>query len=350
MRPGKLLRQPQVKYLFGLESIAIRSQFRGNSAVIRVPYGDAMELRQLRYFVAVADELHFGRAAKRLHMSQPPLSVQVGRLEQEVGVPLFERSTRRVALTPAGLHLQSRAHQILDQLDDIRSEMREYADGLVGNLSAGFVSSANYTVLPGVVRLFRARRPGVTLALSPLTSGEQIERIAAGTLDVGIVRDEAPSAERGTAQLQADVIFEERLVACLPVDHPLAHRDAVTPQEISEVPMISYPESLMPGYVERIAGVLAGAGCRPNIVEEVVHQETALGFVAAGVGTSILPESVRQLVPRSIAIVPLTGSPTTRLLAVRRARPDQASISAVFVECLAETARELRSESARSSG
>lgn len=299
-----------------------------------------MEVRQLRYFVAVADELHFGRAAQQLHMSQPPLSVQVGRLEQEIGVPLFERTTRRITLTAAGRHLQARAHQILDDLDAVRIEMREYADGLAGDLTAGFVSSANYTVLPGVVQLFRARRPAIALSLAPLTSGEQIDRLRAGTLDVGIVRDEAPG--EGSPQLITETVFEERMVALLPFDHPLAPRAEVTPMEISKVPMISYPRSLMPGYVGRVGEVLADAG-PIQVVEEVVHQETALGFVAAGVGTTILPESVRHLVPPSIAVVPLAGSPTTRLLAVRQARPGRAAITASFIDCLHDAAQELAS-------
>ncbi|GAA1958141.1 LysR family transcriptional regulator [Agromyces allii] len=304
-----------------------------------------MELRQLRYFVAVADELHFGRAARRLHMSQPPLSVQVARLEQEVGVPLFERSTRRVTLTAAGRHLQARARRILDEAESVRTEMRDFADGLAGELTAGFVSSANYTVLPGVVQLFRARRAGVSLSLVPLTSGEQLERLSDGSLDVGIVRDEVPDAEAtdvSAAALATEVVFEERLVACLPIDHPLAGLDEVTATQILEVPLISYPRSLMRGYVDRVSEVLAHAGGAANVVEEVVHQETALGFVAAGVGASILPESVRQLVPPSIAVVQLAGSPTTRLLAARSARPANGAVCAAFVGCLHDAARELR--------
>lgn len=299
-----------------------------------------MDLRQLRYFIAVADELHFGRAAQRLHMSQPPLSVQVGRLEREVGVPLFERSTRRVTLTPAGRHLQARARLLLEEADAVRDEMREFADGLAGQLSAGFVSSANYTVLPGVVQLFRGRRPGVALDLLPLTSGEQLERLRAGTLDVGIVRDELPTVEE--EDIVAEVVFEERLVVCLPVGHPLAARTQVAAGEILDIPMISYPRSLMRGYVDRVTDVLTSAGGVAPIAEEVVHQETALGFVAAGVGMSILPESVRQLVPPSIAIVPLAGSPTTRLLVMWRNRPDRAPIRRAFVECLRDAAAAVR--------
>lgn len=273
-------------------------------------------------------------------MSQPPLSVQVNRLEQELGTPLFERSTRRVSLTPAGRHLQTRARSIIEALDAVRDEMRDYADGLSGQLTAGFVSSANYTVLPGVVRLFRARRPNVNLNLNPLPSGEQIERLRAGTLDVGIVRDEMPRNEGSTFDLTSEVMFEERLVACLPVDHPLAQRSEVSAKEIIDVPMIAYPRSLMPGYVDRVAAVLAEAPGTVRVVEEVVHQETALGFVAAGVGTSILPGSVRHLLPPSIVAVPLSGSPTSRLIAVRAARPER-TIAAVFIHCLRDAACEL---------
>lgn len=303
-----------------------------------------MELRQLRCFLAVADELHFGRAARKLHMSQPPLSVQIGQLEREVGMSLFDRSTRRVALTPAGLHLQGRARQIIGEVEAVRGEMRDYVDGLAGQLTVGFVSSASYTVLPGVVQLFRSRRPGVTLTLLPLTSAEQFNRLRDGTLDVGIMRDGYPDAEHASyPALTSEVVFEERLVACLPIGHPLADRTEVTAEEITKVPMISYPRALMPGFVGRVAELLAAAGGM-NVVEEVVHQETALGFIAAGVGTSILPESVRQLVPASIAVVPLAGSPTTRLIAVRQQREHQNPLSATFLECVRNAATLLRLE------
>jgi len=293
-----------------------------------------MELRQLRYFLAVADELHFGRAARRLHMSQPPLSVQIGRLEREVGLPLFDRSTRRVTLTPAGRHLQERARRILDEVDAVRAEMRDYVDGLAGQLTAGFVSSANYTVLPEVVRLFRSRRDRVALSLVPLTSGEQIDRLREGTLDIGLVRDEFPRAGANSPELTAEVVFEERLVLCVPNTHALAAMPEVTVEQVLDVSMIVYPHALMPGYVDRVHEVLGIVPGAMSIAEEVVHQETALGFVAAGVGASILPESVRQVVPPSIAVIPIAGSPTTRLLAARKAHADESAICTAFIECL----------------
>ncbi|MCD2498371.1 MULTISPECIES: LysR family transcriptional regulator [Microbacterium] len=292
-----------------------------------------MELRQLRYFLAVADELHFGRAARRLHMSQPPLSVQVGRLEQEVGVPLFERSTRRVTLTPAGRHLQERARRIIDEVDGVRAEMRDFVDGMAGQLAVGFVSSANYTVLPEVTRRFRAERPRVSLSLFPLTSGEQFERLRDGTLDIGIVRDDLPRTVSGPV-LATEVVFEERLVMCLPRDHPLTVRAEVSVSEVLDVPMISYPRTLMAGFVARVDDTLGIAAGAMRVVEEVVHQETALAFVAAGVGASILPESVRQLAPPSITVVPITGSPTTRLLAAWRESEDEDAARHAFIGCL----------------
>lgn len=299
-----------------------------------------MEFRQLRYFLAVADELHFGRAAQRLHMSQPPLSVQISRLEQELGSPLFERSTRRVSLTPAGRHLQDRARSILDDVDALVDEVGEFATGFAGALTAGFVSSANYTVLPELVQLFRAHRVHVSLQLVPLTSGEQFDRLREGTLDVGIVRDEGPRDAASGPAVVVEPVFEERLVACLPASHPLADRAEVTAAELIEVPLIAYPRSLMPGYVDRVRAVLAPAGA-PNVVEEVVHQETALAFVAARAGATILPESVRHMAPRSVAIVPLAGSPTSHLLVARPARSTQPALSDAFVTAMHEAAARL---------
>jgi len=295
-----------------------------------------MELRQLRYFAAVADELHFGRAAEKLHMSQPPLSVQVGHLERELGVALFERTTRQVSLTAAGRHLRERVRALFDDVASIEVDMRQFADGLTGELTAGFVSSANYTVLPGLVPLFRSRRPQVELSLIPLTSGEQLDRVRAGTLDVALVRDDVPRDDGPL--LQVEVVFEERLVACVPAGHALAGRAEVAPADLIDTPHISYPHALMPGFVDRVSAAFAEVPGTRRIVEEVVHQETALGFVAAGVGVSILPESVRQLVPPSIAVVPIAGSPTSRLMAVSPQRPRNPAITASFIQCLRDAA------------
>ncbi|WP_181275066.1 LysR family transcriptional regulator [Brevibacterium oceani] len=301
-----------------------------------------MELRQLRYFIAVADELHFGRAAEKLHMSQPPLSLHVGKLERELGVKLFDRSTRSVSLTPAGSRFLDNASRLLGDLDHAVEELRDFSDGRAGRLTVGFVSSAGYTFLPEVVTMFRQSRPRVTLDLVPLASGEQLDRLSAGQLDVGIVRDDISTlasearAPDGRGRLSSVPVYDERLVACLPKGHRLAQQAEVTARQISRVPMIAYSRDLMPGFVDRVSMALGEHSTEVTVVEQVIHQETALGFVAAGVGTSILPESIRHLLPPSIVAVPLAASPVTRLFAVTGPTTQPPALVEGFVDCLLE--------------
>lgn len=306
-----------------------------------------MELRQLRYFLAVAEELHFGRAAQNLHMSQPPLSLQISRLEQELGVQLLERSTRQVALTPAGEHLQSRARTILAALDAVGEELREYADGASGSLSVGFVSSANHTVLPGLIQRFRDRRPGVALSLVPLTSAEQIERLIDGSLDVGILRDEEGNTSPGAGALHFEKVHEEPLVACVPKSHALARRPELEVRDLAGAPMVSYPRTLMPGYTRRLSELLGDTAEQIQVAEEVVHQETALGLVSAGAGITILPESIRPFTSPSIVVVPLRGEPKTRLFAAWHSRSQGGSLTLACAEYLHEAAAGLQNRRPR---
>ena len=298
-----------------------------------------MELRQLRYFEAVADELHFGRAAQRLQMSQPPLSAQIARLEKELGVSLFDRTNRQVRLTPAGLHLQQRLRSILGDIDDTVQELREYARGAVGRVSVGFVSSANYVLLPQVTSLFSQRYPQVALSLYPLTSHEQVDGLRSGHLDIGIVRDEAP-AEGFTST----ALYSEELMVCVPEDHRLAQQSRVHPSELVDEPLITYPRRLMPGFSRKWEEVFGHDAGHMNVVREVIHHETSLGFVAGGWGVSILPESVRFLLPASLRLVRIEGSPKSWLNAVRRAEdvPQVGDPADRFVECLLEVAESER--------
>lgn len=263
-----------------------------------------MELRQLRCVVAVAEELHFGRAAKRLHMAQAPLSAQIQRIERELGHRLFERTTRSVRLTAVGEEFHRRALDILARVDEATVDLDAVADGRAGTLRVGFASSASYSVLPRAVRHFRREAPGVDLQLVPLTSAEQAEQLHEGRLDLGLVRGEA-----GALDLTTERLFEERLVACLPVDHPLA-ADEVSPQALATEPMIFFPARDMPGFVAEIRPVFAGLSF-PHIRTRVVHQETALGFVAAGTGFTVLPESVSSFRPAAVHVARITGDPTT---------------------------------------
>ncbi|WP_284978500.1 LysR substrate-binding domain-containing protein [Arthrobacter sp. fls2-241-R2A-200] len=287
-----------------------------------------MELRQLRYFLVVAEELHFGRAAERLHLTQPPLTVAIRRLERELGVQLFDRTTRRVTLTPAGEAFRHRVHGAVHELDEAADDVASVAAGMSGRIRLGFVSSASYTTVPEAIRRFREQRPRVELALSPLTSGEQIEQLLDGDLDLGLVRD--PGEIPG---LRMDLVSTEDLTAVLPETHTLASRAEIQPQDLEGEPMILFPYRLMPGFVARVLRLFEGLETSPQIVQQVVHQETVLGLVSAGLGISILPESVSRFQMPGVITRPIAGRPQTALYAAQ-GTSRHPSVD-LFLDCLA---------------
>jgi DNA-binding transcriptional LysR family regulator len=276
---------------------------------------DHMELRQLRYFVAVADELHFGRAAARLHMTQPPLTVAVRRLEEELGAQLFERTTRTVSLTAAGRMFRQRIGVVLEDLDAAVADLADVAAGTAGRLRVGFVSSASYSVLPRGLRAFQELRPRVRLEPRSLTSAEQITLLLEGELDGGILRD--PLTVPG---LRSTLLESEDLVAVLAARDPLAAESTVAPARFHEKEVVLFPFELMPGFVSAVMTWLGEAQAVPRIVQSVIHQETVLGLVAAGVGASILPASVARFHMPGVITRPLLGSPRTELHAVESQR------------------------------
>lgn len=278
-----------------------------------------MDVRQMRCVVAVAEELHFGRAAVRLQMSQAPLSAQIKRIEREVGFSLFERTTRSVRLTPVGAELYRRVVGIIDQVDQATADLEQVATGRAGKLRVGFPSSASYSILPKAVRHMREHFPDLEVDLTPLTSAEQVERIHEGTIDIGIVRGEA-----GTADLQATLLFREQIVACLPDDHPLAGRPTVTAAALADEPMIFFPGREMPGFVAEIRPIFEGTTF-PQVRTRVVHQETALGFVAAGVGFTLLPESVSSFMPAAVSVARIESRPLTSMYVVEPTNPTPAA-------------------------
>ncbi|WP_461188828.1 LysR substrate-binding domain-containing protein [Arthrobacter sp. Z4-13] len=286
-----------------------------------------MELRQLRYFLVVADELHFGRAAERLHITQPPLTVAIRRLERELGVQLFDRTTRRVTLTAAGQAFRDRAQAAIADLDAAAGDVADVAAGKSGRIRVGFVSSASYTTVPEAIRTFRQHRPRVDLVLHPLTSGEQIEQLLDGDLDLGLIRD--PGEVPG---LNLELLSAEDLVVVLQETHHLAARDEIRPQDLEAEPMILFPYGLMPGFVARVLRLFEPLAVPPTVVQRAIHQETVLGLVAAGLGVSVLPESVQRFQMPGVTTRRLTGRPQTEL---HIARPPRFSPAAEdFVACL----------------
>lgn len=289
--------------------------------------------------MVVADELHFGRAAERLHISQPPLSHQIRQLESELGVELFHRTTRRVRLTAEGEEFRKRLDGLLDALDEAVADLHEVRAGRAGKLTVGFVSSASYSVMPWAVRRFRQLRPGVELVLTPLTSGEQVDQLHEGTLDLGVVR-----GGDATMGLPLQELYTEQLVACLPSDHRLATAAEVTPQQLAGEPMISFPAREMPGFVPQLWSIFSDPVPFPKVTHRVVHQETALGFVAGGLGFTVLPESVSRFKPDAVRVVPISSRPATTMMIAQAPEGFPAHTARhAFEQCLHSAADQARS-------
>ncbi|WP_080736327.1 LysR family transcriptional regulator [Rhodococcoides fascians] len=291
-----------------------------------------MELRHLKYFLTVAEELHFAKAAARLHISQPPLSKHIKELEAELGVVLFDRSTRRVAVTGAGAAFRDRVLDIVGALDDAVNEVREYGSGRRGRLRVGFVSSASVTVIPTAVRRFRDENPGVEVELDPLTSREQLDALTQGRLDVGLVR-----AYASTPGITMQTLLNERVVAVVPTAHRLASSVSVTAADLVGERLILFPRELMPGFVGQVWDLFRTIDAEPTVVQEAIHHETVVGLVSAGVGISVLPESVSHVRTADVALVPIDGAPTTTLSAATL-RGDGSPMLALFLESLRASA------------
>lgn len=271
-----------------------------------------MELRHLRYFLTLAEELHFGRAAARLHIQQPPLSRQIQVLEEELGFPLFERSRRRVELTPAGAALYGRAQQVFDALDVAVHDARSAAQGETGRLVIGYPSSLAYSGLAELLRAFRTRFPGVELTLRELSPGEQIDALKAGSQDVGFVR----SSPEDPA-LASELVRREPLMVVLPDDHPLAKRRTVALGTLRHEPFVMFPRARGPAFFDQLMALCAASGFMPRIAQEA-PQLDIVSMVAAGFGVSIMPASMRHFHRPGLVFRAITGSPQTELLIVWR--------------------------------
>ena len=286
-----------------------------------------MELRHLRYFVAVAEELHFGRAAEKLHIAQPPLSQQIQQLEREMGVPLFHRANRRVTLTAAGQVFLGEVRRSLDGLAQAVQAARRADRGEVGILAVGFVASATYDLLPTLLAQFRAQFPDVELLLYELNAAEQAGALADRRIHVGLAR---PSLE--DAGLVVETVLREPFLVALPETHPLAVRERPALAELSGEPFISFPENPKPSYADAIKAVCARAGFSPNVVQEAREMQTALSLVAAGLGVTLVPASVQNVRRRGVVYRPLADADATTELTVAYRRDDSSPPLSRFLE------------------
>jgi DNA-binding transcriptional LysR family regulator len=283
-----------------------------------------MELRHLRYFVAVAEELHFRRAAERLHMSQPPLSQQIRALEDELGVQLLERSQRRVELTAAGSAFYERATEILRAVEDAGRLVRRVHRGEVGRLSIGFVGSSMYSFLPDALGTFRARHHDVELQLRELTTAAQLRQLESGQIDVGVVR---PASER--PGLVIETVQSEPVVVALPESHRLAAQERVDLDDLAGESLVMLGQGEAPGLRRSLAATTDRLG---GEVQEVREMQTVIGLVRAGVGVSLVPASLRALTRAGVVYRELDGGDVTVALALAWRSGDRSPVLTAFRE------------------
>ncbi len=284
-----------------------------------------VKLNQLRYFVTVAEELHFGRAASRLRMAQPPLSRQIRELEHELATRLFNRTNRRVELTDAGRTLLEEARAALAQVDHAADAARRAGQGQIGQLVVGVVPTVDNQVFTRILRAFAARYPSVQILIRSLNTTTQMQALRAGTLQVGFVR--LPVRDDA---LTIRLVSREPLVAAIPVGHPLATVGKLSLATLAEAPHVIFPRPVAPGYYDMIVSLYREAKVHLRISQEAEHVQTVLGLVAGGFGVSLLPGTVRSLRPRGVVFRRVAGRLPRAETGVAYRRDDPSEVLRAF--------------------
>jgi DNA-binding transcriptional LysR family regulator len=292
-----------------------------------------LELRHLWYFVAVAEELNFSRAAARAGIAQPPLSQQIRHLERILGCTLFDRTGRRVRLTDAGAALLPEARRLLADAEGTATLLRRMGRGEVGALTIGFAPSTLYSPLPAAVRRFREKFPGVRVRLREIVPPEHGEMLRGGSVDVVLVRE--PETEEGVA---AWPILVERFVAALPAGHALAVRPSLPVSALRDEPFVLFPREIAPVLYRQVTELCHAAGFEPKVVQEAHEWHTILSLVEAGLGVALVPDAFQERRAGALAYVALSGPQgrtTTYACARASARSPTAS---AFLEVVREVA------------
>ncbi|MBM6622317.1 LysR family transcriptional regulator [Micrococcaceae bacterium RIT802] len=266
-----------------------------------------METRHLRYFVAVAEERHFGRAAARLHMAQPPLSQQIKQLEEQLGTALLTRTTRRVDLTPAGEMFLGRARNLLAELEQLAQDVRTVGEGASGVLRVGFTGTATYRLMPGIVAAARRDMPGLQLNVQgEMLTPEMEEALVEGRLDVAVLRPPV----RSTA-IELTFLEQDRLSVALPENHRLAGREELELSDLTDEPFVCYPPTSAVNLIVQEA--CRRAGFMPRVVQVARETSTLLTFVDAGLGVALLPTTARLPSSQRVTFRPLHDAPAVDL-------------------------------------
>lgn len=273
-----------------------------------------MDLRLLRYFVAVADEGNFNRAADRLHIAQPPLSRAIQQLEAHVGAPLLDRASRPLRLTDVGRLLHAQALQLLARMEDVETMVKTAATSQRRRLVIGFVASTIYARLPELIREFRKVADNVELVMVESTTLEQIAALKDGRIDVGFgrIRFEDPAVRR-------IILRNEKMVAAFPMDHPLARGEGpISIRDLAEEPQIIYPRAPRPSYADQVISLFRDHAIEPRIVHEARELQIAIGLVAAQEGMAIVPESVHRARSHDVAFRDLIEPATSPIIMSHR--------------------------------
>jgi DNA-binding transcriptional LysR family regulator len=274
-----------------------------------------IDLRQLRYFQAVAEELHFGRAAARLAIAQPALSRQIQQMEQELGTPLLRRTQRRVELLPAGALLLERSRAIQQELARTLADVRRTGAGELGKLVLGFIHSSTYGLLPTVIRRFRQLYPGIELELHELPITAQHAALMRGTIDLGLLRVQAAPAE-----LEQVAVLPDPFVLAVPARHPLAARERVRLKEVAGEPFVLFKQAEAPLLHDRVQAMCEQAGFQPHVVQHATQLHTMVGLVGGGLGVAVVPATARNLHPKQVRFLQIAdkAEPVHIALAWRR--------------------------------
>lgn len=265
----------------------------------------AIDLRRLECFVALAEELHFARAAARLGMAQPPLTQQIQKLERELGYPVVERRPRQAVLTDAGRVLLDGARRVLRDADDLVERARRAGRGETGRVTIGVPPSVMLTGLPAAIRRFRGERPDVQFTIRELSTAAIAEALTAGRLDVGLLR-EVTSVDG----MPAPVLLRERVVAVLPESHPLAARSRLSLRHLAHEPFVLFPRRLGAEFHDRLVGFCRDAGFVPDVVQEATQWQSVVTFVETGLGVSLAPACIERVRLPGVVFRPLAGLST----------------------------------------
>lgn len=263
----------------------------------------AIEMRHLRYFAVLADELHFGRAARRLHIAQPPLSFNIKQLETTLGVQLLERNSHGVKLTPAGEVFRRSALRVLAEAESAAQQVRDVAQGVTSRVRIGFVGSMLFRGLPEHLAAFQTQHPRVQIELMELNSAEQVEAFARGQIDLGFVH-----TARVLAELRHELYMSEPFVCCLPTHHAGANATVLDVTLVANDPLVMFSRGASPDYYERVLALYAQLGLNPLVRHEVRHWLSVVALVGKGMGVALVPRALADSGVAGVSFVPLPES------------------------------------------